>query len=252
MENSTRFDLNESISQWRKDLAESPAFRPDDMEELESHLRDSVANLEAKGLSPHEAFWVAKNRVGKIDSLDCEFGKVNVNEVWLNRVLWMVAGSLLIGTLSSIASLVNVLATASLYKIASFVDVLATAGLYNLANLAGMHRLLGPTSLIVYLLTLGGLYFWVWRQGTRRDGLFWRLGQWMKTRPVATVVVGVFLVTVLMSAGSIGNMLLIKAMGTSTFATVAVWQWPAHLLSLFFWPIVLGCLLARRTKKTAN
>src|SRR5690349_14090776 len=43
MENPTSFDLNRAVQQWRETLAQSPAFRGENLNELESHLSDSIA-----------------------------------------------------------------------------------------------------------------------------------------------------------------------------------------------------------------
>ena len=45
---STPFDLNQAIQQWRDGLAQSPAIRGENLDELEVHLRDSVATLQAR------------------------------------------------------------------------------------------------------------------------------------------------------------------------------------------------------------
>lgn len=94
MENSTAFDLNGAIQQWREHLAVAPAFRGEDLNELESHLRDSITVLQAKGLSDEEALLVATRRVGQAGPLETEFGKVNGSAVWLDRFLWMLIGYL--------------------------------------------------------------------------------------------------------------------------------------------------------------
>ncbi len=92
METTTTFDLNQAIHNWRENLGTSPALRGENIDELESHLRDSVAGLEARGLSAEEAFMVGVRRIGKLDALETEFGKVNPGTVWLDRVLWMLIG----------------------------------------------------------------------------------------------------------------------------------------------------------------
>ena len=92
METTTAFDLNQTIQRWRENLAHSPVLRSEDLAELESHLRDSVAGLQACGLTTDEAFLVASRRIGKADSLETEFGKVNHGTLWLDRVLWMLIG----------------------------------------------------------------------------------------------------------------------------------------------------------------
>jgi hypothetical protein len=92
MENQTTFDLNRALQTWRETLAQSPAFERENLNELESHLRDSIARLQTRGLSAEEAFMVATKRIGTNHSLEKEFGKVNSRSVWLDRVLWILVG----------------------------------------------------------------------------------------------------------------------------------------------------------------
>lgn len=84
------FDLNLAIQQWRDDLAKSPAIRTESLEELEMHLRDSVARLQARELSAEEAFLIAAKRMGSTARLGAEFDKVNSQSAWLDRVFWAV------------------------------------------------------------------------------------------------------------------------------------------------------------------
>jgi len=88
MENPIPFDLNQAIQNWRDNLAQSPAFRTENLDELESHLRDSAAALQTRGLSSEEAFMVATKRIGNESLLTKEFGKMNLKVVWLDRILW--------------------------------------------------------------------------------------------------------------------------------------------------------------------
>src|SRR5438552_1025753 len=83
MESKTQFDLNRNLELWRQSLAESPSFQPDNLDELEVHIRDSVSTLEVKGLSTEEAFLIATRRLGQPTALDSEFGKVNSEAVWI-------------------------------------------------------------------------------------------------------------------------------------------------------------------------
>jgi hypothetical protein len=93
MESPTSFDLNLAIEQWRENLAQSPALRRENLDELESHLRDSTATLQTRGLSAEEAFLVAAKRTGISNSLNEEFAKVNGQAIWLDRLLWMLIGA---------------------------------------------------------------------------------------------------------------------------------------------------------------
>lgn len=97
MESKTPFDLNRAIQQWRENLAQSPAVCREDMHELETHLRDSIADLHARNLSVEEAFWVASKRFGSDTSVEGEFEKVNAKNIWLDRVFWMLGGYLVFG-----------------------------------------------------------------------------------------------------------------------------------------------------------
>ena len=92
METTTSFDLNRAIQHWRENLASSPAFRNENLHELESHLHDSIAALQTRGLSAEEAFMVAGGRIGQVSLLKTEFGKVNGKLIWLDRILWMLIG----------------------------------------------------------------------------------------------------------------------------------------------------------------
>ena len=79
----------------------------DNLEELEAHLRDAVAMMQERGLSQEEAFIISTRRIGNVPALQSEFTKMNVKEVWLNRLFWMLAGVLLwsgVTTLSSLAA----------------------------------------------------------------------------------------------------------------------------------------------------
>ena len=85
MENQTPFDLSGAIQAWRRNLAQSAAFRSADLDELEAHLRDAIPALEAAGLSSEESFLIASRRIGTRHTLESEFGKINPGRVWLNR-----------------------------------------------------------------------------------------------------------------------------------------------------------------------
>lgn len=106
MENQTSFDLNAAVQRWRAGLARSSSFGMNDLEELESHVRDSEALLRAQGLSAEEAFLIAIRRTGSRDVLAAEFAAVNGSSVWLDRLLWMTTGWI---TMSALLSLITTL-----------------------------------------------------------------------------------------------------------------------------------------------
>lgn len=90
MENITQFDLNLALRQWLEQLGQSPQVKAENLNELESHVRDSVVRLTDKGLSSEESFLVATHRVGSPAKLEPEFAKVNPNP-WS----WVIHGLIL-------------------------------------------------------------------------------------------------------------------------------------------------------------
>ncbi|HVU88151.1 MAG TPA: permease prefix domain 1-containing protein [Pirellulales bacterium] len=67
----------------------------DDLDELESHLRDTVAALGKNGLSTEEALVVAVHRLGSPQEIAVEFAKIDRAAVWINRLVWILAGYML-------------------------------------------------------------------------------------------------------------------------------------------------------------
>jgi hypothetical protein len=49
------FELEEGISQWRKRMEADPAFEPGQIAEIESHLRDKIDDLTARGRTQEES-----------------------------------------------------------------------------------------------------------------------------------------------------------------------------------------------------
>lgn len=101
------FDLNEEIAGWRNELGESDAISPTELDELESHLRDSFGELQVQLDRPEEAFWLATRRLGSGEQLDREFSKINPNTVWARRAKWMLAGYLIFSFLTVLSGIVN-------------------------------------------------------------------------------------------------------------------------------------------------
>jgi hypothetical protein len=77
MENASQFDLNIALQHWLERLGQSPQVKAENLNELESHVRDSVGQLQCKGLSSEESFLVATHRVGSLAKIEPEFAKIN-------------------------------------------------------------------------------------------------------------------------------------------------------------------------------
>lgn len=111
------FDLEQQLEGWKTRFAGLEAMRSGDIEELEQHVRDSMAALTSLGLNPEEAFVVATHRVGAPGPVGREFAIVNGSHVWSRRVFWMAAGALgyvvcglVIGAIASIGQVIALLA----------------------------------------------------------------------------------------------------------------------------------------------
>jgi len=82
-----RFDLNKAISGWRKRLRSDRAFLADDLDELESHLRDHVEVLISDGHTERDAFFRATGRLGSAGELEVEYRKVRFGKSKRTRSL---------------------------------------------------------------------------------------------------------------------------------------------------------------------
>src|SRR3954451_7538075 len=80
-------DLESQITEWRMYVATRPAVNGHDVDELEAHLRDQIADLDAVGLDTDEAFLVAVKRMGDLDSLSREFAREHSARLWKQLVL---------------------------------------------------------------------------------------------------------------------------------------------------------------------
>ena len=79
--------LEAQITQWRNWLRRRQAIGNSDVEELEGHLRDLVADLRATGLAADEAFLVAVKRMGNLDAVSREFAREHSDRLWKQLVV---------------------------------------------------------------------------------------------------------------------------------------------------------------------
>ena len=80
-------DLEAQIEQWRGYVQRRPAIAAADVEEMEDHLRERVADLVGAGLSSDEAFLVAVKRMGSVDEISREFAREHSDRLWKQLVL---------------------------------------------------------------------------------------------------------------------------------------------------------------------
>ena len=79
--------VESQIAEWRAYVAKAPAVDGRDIDELEGHLRDQIAELGAAGLTADEAFLVAVKRMGDLDALSREFAREHSGRLWKQLVL---------------------------------------------------------------------------------------------------------------------------------------------------------------------
>ncbi len=88
--------VDKRIQEWRWSLQQRDVFKPEDLDELESHLKDEIGLLQKAGLTEEESFWVAARRVGEGKELVEEYRKINPGMIWKQRIFWMLGGYFLI------------------------------------------------------------------------------------------------------------------------------------------------------------
>jgi hypothetical protein len=80
-------ELESQIDRWRGFVQRSRAISPADVDELEDHLREQIADRQASGLDDEEAFLVAIKRLGNLDAVSREFAREHSDRLWKQLVL---------------------------------------------------------------------------------------------------------------------------------------------------------------------
>jgi hypothetical protein len=80
-------ELEPQITLWRDHMAKRPAVTPNEVDELEDHLRAHIDELTTKGLSADEAFLVSVKRLGAQHEIAREFARENSQRLWKQLVL---------------------------------------------------------------------------------------------------------------------------------------------------------------------
>jgi len=106
--------LEEQIAQWRAYLRRRKGVHGSDVEELEGHLRDQLAELMEGGLAGDEAFLVAVKRLGSLDALSREFARAHSERLWKQLVLAPGAGEPAKTSYSEMLAVVGLAAAAAL------------------------------------------------------------------------------------------------------------------------------------------
>jgi hypothetical protein len=80
-------EVEARIAEWRSAVARSRALSNPDVDELEAHLRDQMADLAAAGLDDDEAFLIAVKRLGRADRITAEFAREHGDRLWRHLLL---------------------------------------------------------------------------------------------------------------------------------------------------------------------
>jgi len=70
------FNLDNAISEWRREMLDAGVKTPGVLDELESHLRDDMERQTQSGLGAQQAFAAAAGRIGQAGALKEEFKKI--------------------------------------------------------------------------------------------------------------------------------------------------------------------------------
>lgn len=238
METTTSFDLSKSIRLWRENLTQSPAFRGENIYELESHLRDSIATLQTQGLSAGEGFLIAARRLGRTETLADEFGKMNAAAVWRDRALWMLAGMLflVIGWNFSLATYTAIIYFSSLAGVSGFV--------------------LGWIGFAAGFAALGFFGALFWLMVTNRMSRWNEVAIWLRSRPIgcAAILLGTVLAMKIL-AGIFATLLIqntgAKVLGRAySISTLFSALGPVFAVAAMI--ILFARLLSGRTKSTGG
>ncbi|HTB62427.1 MAG TPA: hypothetical protein VK737_02465 [Opitutales bacterium] len=89
MPSPASFDLEKSITAWRKELARHAGPQATDLRELEAHLREGFAELRGSKVSDEEAFLIALHRVGPPPAVAAEFAKTTPPPMLRSRLFWL-------------------------------------------------------------------------------------------------------------------------------------------------------------------
>lgn len=87
------FQFDQAMAAWRSATSGAAQMHASHLDELETHLRDTYAELREIGLPEEEAFHLARRRLGDTE-LAAEFAKVHPDALWRERGKWMLCGLL--------------------------------------------------------------------------------------------------------------------------------------------------------------
>jgi len=77
-----QFDIENAIANWRQFVSRTRSLEPEDLDELEDHLRSELEATAGDGLPDDERFRRAARRIGSLDGLDASYQQVMRDKRW--------------------------------------------------------------------------------------------------------------------------------------------------------------------------
>lgn len=97
------FNIEQAITEWRRQMQAAGIKTSVPLDELESHLREDIGVLVSAGKPEAQAFQLAVSRLGSPSSVRTEFNKINraqIRPVKIGAALWIGAIIVLVAVLS--------------------------------------------------------------------------------------------------------------------------------------------------------
>lgn len=114
------FNLNQKTNEFSQQLLSYNSLKPEDREELISHLEIEISELVDNGLSEEEAFYISKQRLGNLESIEDEFSIINSGFLWQKRFFWLAAGYLLFSLIPLLVKFASI-PIQTLFEIEAFI-----------------------------------------------------------------------------------------------------------------------------------
>tara|TARA_R110000868_G_scaffold368227_2_gene631233 strand:+ start:3292 stop:5937 length:2646 start_codon:yes stop_codon:yes gene_type:complete len=90
------FNLEQAIKKWKRSLRKNGRYEDGDIEELESHLRDRIDALLEQGHYLQNAFGIAIEEIGDVDTIGTELYKTSTIKPYIDNLMdlnWGILGS---------------------------------------------------------------------------------------------------------------------------------------------------------------
>ena len=91
------FNLEEKITEWRKQMLAAGIQSPVPLEELENHLREEIERQVQSGLNAHEAFEVSAQLIGRAGKINNEFQKAGKAKAKKQQSIIVLVGCFIMG-----------------------------------------------------------------------------------------------------------------------------------------------------------